>query len=94
MFSPGKNISYLIYVHYIQYIWGLLLIVVTCSGRYCRLQNWNCLYVCGTDEYGTATETKAVQEGLTPQQVTISGPVIPLEFCRILILINKIKWAD
>ena len=23
----------------------------------------------GTDEYGTATETKAVQEGLTPQQI-------------------------
>ena len=23
----------------------------------------------GTDEYGTATETKAVQEGLTPEQI-------------------------
>lgn len=23
----------------------------------------------GTDEYGTATETKAMQEGLTPEQI-------------------------
>lgn len=37
--------------------------------RYCRLRNWNTLYVCGTDEYGTATETKAVEEGLTPREI-------------------------
>ena len=28
------------------------------SHRYCRLRNYNVLYICGTDEYGTATETK------------------------------------
>lgn len=28
------------------------------------------LYICGTDEYGTATETKAIEEGVTPQQLT------------------------
>ncbi|EEP80886.1 methionyl-tRNA synthetase [Uncinocarpus reesii 1704] len=27
------------------------------------------LYVCGTDEYGTATETKALEEGVTPEQL-------------------------
>ena len=27
------------------------------------------LYICGTDEYGTATETKAIEEGLTPRQI-------------------------
>ena len=37
--------------------------------RYCRLRNYNILYICGTDEYGTATETKALEEGLTPQQI-------------------------
>lgn len=37
--------------------------------RYCRLRGYNVLYVCGTDEYGTATETKAIEEGLTPQQI-------------------------
>ena len=30
---------------------------------------YNSLYICGTDEYGTATETKAHQEGLTPQAI-------------------------
>uniref|UniRef100_A0A1I7XJX3 methionine--tRNA ligase n=1 Tax=Heterorhabditis bacteriophora TaxID=37862 RepID=A0A1I7XJX3_HETBA len=27
------------------------------------------LYICGTDEYGTATETKALYEGVTPREV-------------------------
>ena len=27
--------------------------------RFCRARGYNCVYVCGTDEYGTATETKA-----------------------------------
>ncbi|KAH9369247.1 hypothetical protein HPB48_003091 [Haemaphysalis longicornis] len=37
--------------------------------RYCRLRNWNTLYVCGTDEYGTATETKALELGITPREI-------------------------
>ena len=37
--------------------------------RYCRLCNYNTLYICGTDEYGTATETKALEEKLTPLQL-------------------------
>ncbi|XP_074525599.1 methionine--tRNA ligase, cytoplasmic isoform X2 [Halichoeres trimaculatus] len=37
--------------------------------RYGRLRDWNVLFVCGTDEYGTATENKAREEGLTPQQI-------------------------
>lgn len=37
--------------------------------RYARLRDWNVLFVCGTDEYGTATENKAREEGLTPQQI-------------------------
>ena len=28
--------------------------------RYCRLRNFNTIYICGTDEYGTATEMKAL----------------------------------
>lgn len=36
---------------------------------FCRLRNYNSFYVCGTDEYGTATETKAIEEGLTPQEI-------------------------
>ena len=37
--------------------------------RYCRLMGYNTLYVCGTDEYGTATEVKAIEEGKTPKQI-------------------------
>jgi len=37
--------------------------------RFCRLRGYNTLYICGTDEYGTATETKAQQEGLTPKEI-------------------------
>ncbi|CAJ0580296.1 unnamed protein product, partial [Mesorhabditis spiculigera] len=37
--------------------------------RYSRMRGHQTLYICGTDEYGTATETKALQKGLTPQQV-------------------------
>lgn len=37
--------------------------------RYCRLKDYNVLYICGTDEYGTATETKALQEKLTPMEI-------------------------
>ena len=27
------------------------------------------MYICGTDEYGTATETKAIQENLSPKEI-------------------------
>ena len=37
--------------------------------RYCRLRGYETLYICGTDEYGTATETKARQEGITPREL-------------------------
>ena len=37
--------------------------------RFCRAREYNTLFVCGTDEYGTATETKAFQEKLTCEQI-------------------------
>lgn len=37
--------------------------------RYLRQRSVNVIYVCGTDEYGTATETKAQQENLTPREI-------------------------
>jgi len=37
--------------------------------RYARARGYNTLYICGTDEYGTATETKAIEENVTPQQL-------------------------
>jgi len=37
--------------------------------RFCRSKGYDTLYVCGTDEYGTATETKAQQEGVSPKEL-------------------------
>jgi len=37
--------------------------------RFCRLKGYETLYVCGTDEYGTATETRAAQAGCTPREL-------------------------
>ncbi|WVR06481.1 methionine-tRNA ligase [Kwoniella sp. DSM 27419] len=37
--------------------------------RYSRTLNVPTLYICGTDEYGTATETKALEEGVSPMEL-------------------------
>nr|XP_019012920.1 methionine-tRNA ligase [Kwoniella pini CBS 10737]OCF51701.1 methionine-tRNA ligase [Kwoniella pini CBS 10737] len=37
--------------------------------RYSRTLNVPTLYICGTDEYGTATETKALEEGVSPLEL-------------------------
>ena len=37
--------------------------------RYCRVMDYNSIYICGTDEYGTATETKALLEKKTPKEI-------------------------
>eukprot|EP00834_Sanchytrium_tribonematis_P005253 NODE_305_length_10201_cov_0.856464.p5 type:complete len:264 gc:universal NODE_305_length_10201_cov_0.856464:7917-7126(-) len=40
-----------------------------CYARFCRLRQYNVLYVCGTDEYGTATELKAHELGITEKEL-------------------------
>ncbi|KAI8968167.1 tRNA synthetases class I (M)-domain-containing protein [Mycotypha africana] len=37
--------------------------------RYCRARGYNTIYICGTDEYGTATETKALEEGVSCKEL-------------------------
>ncbi len=37
--------------------------------RFCRSRDYETLYVCGTDEYGTATETKAREENVSPKEL-------------------------
>ncbi|KAF5275081.1 hypothetical protein FQA39_LY07018 [Lamprigera yunnana] len=72
---PGeKNIlitSALPYVNNVPHLGNIIGCVLSADvfARYCRLCSYNTLYICGTDEYGTATETKALEEGLTPQQI-------------------------
>lgn len=36
--------------------------------RYNRTRNRRTLFICGTDEYGTTSETKAHQDGVTPRE--------------------------
>lgn len=37
--------------------------------RFTRLRGYNSIYICGTDEYGTTTETKAIEEGVQPEDI-------------------------
>ncbi|XP_050423706.1 methionine--tRNA ligase, cytoplasmic [Adelges cooleyi] len=63
--------SALPYVNNVPHLGNIIGCVLSADvfARYCRLRGWNTLYISGTDEYGTATETKALEEGLTPQQI-------------------------
>ena len=42
---------------------------LTIRCRYSKARGRPTLYVCGTDEYGTATETKAIEEKMTPREL-------------------------
>ena len=37
--------------------------------RFCRSRGYETMYICGTDEYGTATETKAQEVNKTPREL-------------------------
>jgi len=69
-----KNVlitSALPYVNNVPHLGNIIGCVLSADAyaRYSRLRGFNTLYVCGTDEYGTATEVKAIQEKLTPQEI-------------------------
>ncbi|CAL8471724.1 g11266 [Coccomyxa elongata] len=72
---PGqRNIlitSALPYVNNVPHLGNIIGCVLSadCYARYCRSRGYNCIYICGTDEYGTATETKALEEGMTCQEI-------------------------
>ncbi|KAG2716712.1 hypothetical protein I3760_03G140800 [Carya illinoinensis] len=72
---PGKrNIlitSALPYVNNVPHLGNIIGCVLSADvfARYCRLRGYNVIYICGTDEYGTATETKAMEENCTPQEI-------------------------
>ena len=63
--------SALPYVNNVPHLGNIIGCVLSADvyARYCRLAGHNALYICGTDEYGTATETKARQMGMTPREV-------------------------
>ncbi|GAB4819697.1 hypothetical protein N2152v2_006743 [Parachlorella kessleri] len=72
---PGqRNIlitSALPYVNNVPHLGNIIGCVLSADvyARFCRARGYNTVYVCGTDEYGTATETKALEEGLSCQEI-------------------------
>ncbi|KAL6943286.1 methionine--tRNA ligase mes1 [Hanseniaspora osmophila] len=69
-----KNIlvtSALPYVNNVPHLGNIVGSVLSADiyARYCKSRNYNTLYICGTDEYGTATETKALEEKVSPKEL-------------------------
>lgn len=63
--------SALPYVNNVPHLGNIIgsLLSADVFARYCRLRERETLFICGTDEYGTATETKALEEGVTPEEI-------------------------
>ncbi|ADK81992.1 methionine--tRNA ligase [Sediminispirochaeta smaragdinae] len=62
--------SALPYVNNIPHLGNLIQVLsADVFSRFCRLKGYETLYVCGTDEYGTATETRALEEGVSPKEL-------------------------
>ena len=62
--------SALPYVNNVPHLGNLIQVLsADVFARFCRSRGYETLYVCGTDEYGTATETKALEEGITPREL-------------------------
>ena len=63
-FCAGKRnvliTSALPYVNNVPHLGNIIGCVLSADvyARYCRSRGYNSIYICGTDEYGTATETK------------------------------------
>ncbi len=62
--------SALPYVNNVPHLGNLIQVLsADVFARFCRLRGYETLYICGTDEYGTATETKAQEEGISPREL-------------------------
>lgn len=63
--------SALPYVNNVPHLGNIIGCVLSADvfARYCRSRGYSTRYICGADEHGTTTEAKALEEGLTPQQV-------------------------
>jgi methionyl-tRNA synthetase len=71
--QPGRRnfliTSALPYVNNVPHLGNLIGCVLSADvfSRYCQLRGINSIYICGTDEYGTATETKAIEAKMSEQ---------------------------
>jgi methionyl-tRNA synthetase len=72
---PGESniliTSALPYVNNVPHLGNIIGSVLSADvfSRYTKVRNINSLYICGTDEYGTAIETKAIEEDVSPQEI-------------------------
>lgn len=73
--QPGKHnvlvTSALPYVNNVPHLGNIIGSVLSADvfARFNKARGHPTLYVCGSDEYGTATETKALEEGLEPAEL-------------------------
>jgi len=62
--------SALPYVNNVPHLGNLIQVLsADVFARFCRSRGYETLYICGTDEYGTATETKALEEHISPKEL-------------------------
>ncbi len=62
--------SALPYVNNVPHLGNLIQVLsADVFARFCRSSGYETMYVCGTDEYGTATETRALEEGISPKEL-------------------------
>ncbi len=71
MSSKKLITSALPYVNNVPHLGNIIGCVLSADvyARFCRGMGYETLYICATDEYGTATENKAREEGVTPRQI-------------------------
>jgi methionyl-tRNA synthetase len=63
--------SALPYVNNIPHLGNIIGCVLSADvfARYCKMAGYDTLYICGNDEYGTTTETKALEEDISPKEL-------------------------
>ncbi len=63
--------SALPYVNNVPHLGNIIGCVLSADvfSRYCKIADYETLFICGNDEYGTTTETKALQEKISPQEL-------------------------
>ena len=78
--------SALPYVNNVPHLGNIIGCVLSADvyARYCRVTGYNTLYICGTDEYGTATETK---ERINKFQAILGQKAVLNESCVTFTLV-------
>ncbi|KAG7653837.1 Methionyl/Leucyl tRNA synthetase [Arabidopsis suecica] len=95
--SGKRNIlitSALPYVNNVPHLGNIIGCVLSADvyARYCRLRGYNAIYICGTDEYGTATELRPkLLRRIAPQEksATSTMPFIKKFMTGLILVLTK-----